>query len=533
MINLEEVAVEANCREEITRQSHSLSSLFRSPSGYSAQVIPITTTPPNESTEIWVGGELIPQDAWLPITESRNGNELEFNRFYCLLHLPLLDGKFRHLPVVENGEVIALLDIAKCLYDAIARMERAAEKGKAIAADVEGVEKHWGTSGSGLSLAFAWQLYTSWLLVHLHESNSGIRYSRYLHLAITAFGPKLGKLLTIFPVMYLSGGTCAQLIIIGGGTMKLFLKNVWDVNSLTATECFFLFICMAIVVAQLPNLNSIAWVSLIGATTAIAYCTLIWGLSIGKGRPSGISYNPPEMDEKMDRFGMSLNALGIIVLAFRGHNVILEIQGTLPSSPKQTSQDQMWRGVTVSYAVTAMCFLSLAVAGFWAYGNNIPSSYGRILSSFSQFNGHKSTSKFVLGLICILVVINCLSTFQIYSMVVFDNLEFKYTSRKNKPCAKWLRIAFRILFGGLVFFIAVAFPFLPSLAPLIGGMTLPLAYAYPCFMWITMKKPEPKSAMWCVNIGLGFLGLSLSVVLVIVSVWNLADKGLRANFFRP
>ncbi|EPS72476.1 hypothetical protein M569_02281, partial [Genlisea aurea] len=58
-------------------------------------------------------------------------------------------GKFRHLPVVENGEVTALLDITKCLYDAIARMERAAEKGKAIAAAVEGVEKHWGTAASG------------------------------------------------------------------------------------------------------------------------------------------------------------------------------------------------------------------------------------------------------------------------------------------------------------------------------------------------------------------------------------------------
>nr|CAN79772.1 hypothetical protein VITISV_019408 [Vitis vinifera] len=63
----------------------------------------------------------------------------------------MVQGKFRHLPVVENGEVIALLDIAKCLYDAIARMERAAEKGKAIAAAVEGVEKNWGTSLSGPS----------------------------------------------------------------------------------------------------------------------------------------------------------------------------------------------------------------------------------------------------------------------------------------------------------------------------------------------------------------------------------------------
>ncbi|KAI3673611.1 hypothetical protein L6452_39735 [Arctium lappa] len=61
----------------------------------------------------------------------------------------MVQGKFRHLPVVENGEVIALLDIAKCLYDAIERMERAAEKGKAIAAAVEGVEKHWGTTYPG------------------------------------------------------------------------------------------------------------------------------------------------------------------------------------------------------------------------------------------------------------------------------------------------------------------------------------------------------------------------------------------------
>ncbi|KAJ0639181.1 putative PB1 domain, CBS domain-containing protein [Helianthus annuus] len=61
----------------------------------------------------------------------------------------MVQGKFRHLPVVENGGVVSILDISKCLYDAIARMDRAAEKGKAIAAAVEGVEKHWGTSASG------------------------------------------------------------------------------------------------------------------------------------------------------------------------------------------------------------------------------------------------------------------------------------------------------------------------------------------------------------------------------------------------
>ncbi|CAH8353152.1 unnamed protein product [Eruca vesicaria subsp. sativa] len=58
----------------------------------------------------------------------------------------MVQGKFRHLPVVENGEVIAMLDITKCLYDAISRMEKAAEQGSALAAAVEGVG---GIGGAG------------------------------------------------------------------------------------------------------------------------------------------------------------------------------------------------------------------------------------------------------------------------------------------------------------------------------------------------------------------------------------------------
>ncbi|XP_027344166.1 CBS domain-containing protein CBSCBSPB3-like isoform X2 [Abrus precatorius] len=64
----------------------------------------------------------------------------------------MVQGKFRHLPVVENGEVIAILDITKCLYDAITRMEKAAEQGSAIAAAVEGVDRHRGSNVSANAL---------------------------------------------------------------------------------------------------------------------------------------------------------------------------------------------------------------------------------------------------------------------------------------------------------------------------------------------------------------------------------------------
>ncbi|KAM1987206.1 hypothetical protein ACFX15_034503 [Malus domestica] len=500
MAAMEEVVVEANW--SIDRVYSFRSASRRSDS---AQVIPITRSPTSEDTNYhvtsaanWGGGELNPQDAWLPITESRNGNT-----FSATFHL-LCSG---------IGIQALLLPVALATLG-------------------------WAWGIICLSLAFTWQLYTIWLLVHLHESDSGTRYSRYIDLAMTAFGQKLGKFLALVPVMYLSAGTCVQLIILGGGTINLFIKTVCndgancDAKSLTNVECFLVFMCMAIVVAQFPNLNSIAWVSLIGATTAIAYCTLIWALSIGKGRPNGTSYNPPEMDDKMDRFGGILNALGIIVLVFRGHNVVLEIQGTLPLSLKHQTHKPMWRGVTVSYLIIAMCLYPLAIAGFWAYGNKVPSSNGGLLIAMSKFHQH-DTSKIVLGLIYVLVVINCISTFQIYSMIIFDKLETSYTSRKNKACARWLRTTFRLFFGGMTFFAAVTLPFLGSLAPLIGGLTLPLAYAYPCLMWIAIKKPKPKSVMWCINVGLGGLGLVLSALLVIAAAWNLASRGLHANFFKP
>ena len=51
---------------------------------------------------------------------------------------------------MEHGEVIAMVDIKKFLYDAISRMEKAAEQGSAIAAAMEGVEREWGNDFPGL-----------------------------------------------------------------------------------------------------------------------------------------------------------------------------------------------------------------------------------------------------------------------------------------------------------------------------------------------------------------------------------------------
>lgn len=146
-------------------------------------------------------------------------------------------------------------------------------------------------------MAFIWQLYTLYLLVQLHESTeTGIRYSRYMQLVCATFGDRTGKLLALFPIMYLSGGTCVALIIIGGSTCKTFFQILCGITTCNAmwttiVEWYLVFTCAAVLLSQLPNLNSIAGVSLIGAVTAVGYCTIIWVVSVDEGRVPSVSYN--------------------------------------------------------------------------------------------------------------------------------------------------------------------------------------------------------------------------------------------------
>ena len=118
-------------------------------------------------------------------------------------------------------------------------------------------------------------------------------------------------------------------------------------------------------------------------------------------------------------------------------------------------------------------------------------------------------------------------------MPVFDNMEMRYITKKKKPCSKGVRTCLGILFGGLTFLAAVALPFFGSLTLLMGGIALPLTFAYPCFMWIAMKKPRPNRVVWSINLVLGCFGIVFSVLIVIAEAWTLSDKGLKSDFFKP
>lgn len=155
-------------------------------------------------------------------------------------------------------------------------------------------------------------------------------------------GERLGVWLALFPTVYLSAGTATALILVGGETMKMFFQIVCgplcSSNPLTTVEWYLVFTSLCIVLSQLPNLNSIAGLSLVGAVTAITYSTMVWVLSVSQAKPPTLSYEPIQMPTATASLFSFLNALGIIAFAFRGHNLALEIQ-VLPLFYAQTSHN--------------------------------------------------------------------------------------------------------------------------------------------------------------------------------------------------
>ncbi|XP_074285905.1 lysine histidine transporter-like 8 [Silene latifolia] len=441
--------------------------------------------------------KLDPQDAWLPITECRNGNAL-----YAAFHT-LCSG---------IGVQALVLPVAFTILG-------------------------WTWGIICLTVAFIWQLYTLYLLVHLHESHeTGLRYSRYISLCIAAFGEKVAKPIAMLPIIYLSAGTGVLLISIAGATCKILFQILCEPETCTArhltlVEWYIVLTCAAVLISQLPNLNSIAGVSLIGAITAIGYITLIWVVSVVRHNVPGVSYAPVRSESGIKNVFTILNAFGIISFAFRGHNLILEIQATMPSCEKHPSRVPMWKGVKYAYVLVAMCLYPISIGGYWAYGNQIPRDWG-MLTVLYKFHG-RDTSKFILALSALFLIINALSSYQIYSMPIFDDMESKYTIRKKQPCPPWLRALLRVVHGCITFFFAVAFPFLASFAGLLGGVALPLTLAYPCFMWAIIKKPKVFGPSWWLNWGLGVLGMILSGLLIAAGIFVMIANGVEFSFFKP
>lgn len=149
-----------------------------------------------------------------------------------------------------------------------------------------------------------------------------------------------------------------------------------------------------------------------------------------------------------------------------------------------------------------------------------------IIAAIAKYH-QESTSKWVAGIIYMMVVIHRLCTFQIYAMIVFDNLEGIYVSRQHKACPRWLRSCIKPFFGGLTYFIIGGVSIFGKSGCLCGWHNVVIGSGLPLFYVDFNQKTNTKSFMWRFNMFLGCFCTRAG------ALWNLVVDGLDANFFRP
>ena len=148
-----------------------------------------------------------------------------------------------------------------------------------------------------------------------------------------------------------------------------------------------------------------------------SYSTIAWAASLNKGVQQDVQYGYKAKSTTGTVFNF-FNALGDVAFAYAGHNVVLEIQATIPSTPEKPSKGPMWRGVVVAYIVVALCYFPVALIGYWMFGNAVEDN---ILISLKK-------PKWLIVTANMFVVIHVIGSYQVMPKLYNICLSFTYFS---------------------------------------------------------------------------------------------------------
>lgn len=362
----------------------------------------------------------------------------------------------------------------------------------------------WGPGVVVLVLSWVITLYTLWQMVEMHEMIPGKRFDRYHELGQQAFGEKLGLWIVVPQQLMVEVGVDIVYMVTGGTSLRQFHRLVCkDCKGFGLSAWIVVFASPHFVLSQLPNFNAIAGVSLAAAIMSLSYSTIAWGASVHRGPDDLTSYDYKFSTTSNGVFQV-FNALGNVAFAYAGHNVVLEIQATIPSTPERPSKIPMWRGVLVAYLIVAFCYFGVALLGYWAFGNAVSDN---VLISLDH-------PVWLIAAANLMVVIHVIGSYQIYAMPVFDMLESVLVKKCHLPPGIILRLVARSLYVAFTCFVGVTLPFFGDLLGFFGGFAFaPTTYFLPCIMWLCIYKPKTFSLSWIAN----WVCIILGVILMLVS----------------
>ncbi|KAI4383763.1 hypothetical protein MLD38_009565 [Melastoma candidum] len=355
-------------------------------------------------------------------------------------------------------------------------------------------------------------------LVLEHHAQLGRRHLRFRDMAHDILGPRWGRYY-VGPIQFLvCYGAVVGCTLLGGECLKTiyFLSN--PQGTMKLYQFISIFGCLMLVLAQIPSFHDLRHINMVSLVLCLAYsvCATAGSIYIGhssKGPEKDYSIKG-STDTKM--FGV-FNAIAIIATTY-GNGIIPEIQATLAPPVK----GKMFKGLCICYSVVAATFFSVAISGYWAFGNQ---SLGLILSNFID-NGRDlvprwfifMTNVFTILQLSAVAVVYLQPTNEVLEQVFADPSSAEFSARNVLP-----RLVARSLSVVAATTLAAMLPFFGDINSLIGAFGfIPLDFVMPVVFFNRTFRPGMRNPIFWLNTMIAVAFSAIGVIAAVAAVRQIA-----------
>ncbi|GMN52773.1 hypothetical protein TIFTF001_021904 [Ficus carica] len=364
-------------------------------------------------------------------------------------------------------------------------------------------------------------------LVLEHHAQLGRRQLRFREMATDILGPGWGRYF-VGPIQFgLCYGAVIACILLGGQSLKYIYVLSSSKEKMQLYQFVAIFGILMLVLVQIPSFHSLRHINLISLVLCLAYsaCTTAGSIYIGhsKNAPEKV-YSVSGTGE--DRIFGSFNAISIIATTY-GNGIIPEIHATIAAPVK----GKMLKGLCVCYAVVVTTFFSVAISGYWAFGNQ---AQGTVLLNF-LVDGKPLLPTWVLLMTNVFTLLQVSAVAVVYLQPTNEVLERKFADPKIEQFSvrnTTPRLVFRSLSVVIATTVAAMFPFFGDINAVIGAFgCIPLDFILPMIFYNVTFKPSKNSLIFWGNTTIASIYSALGVLGAISSIRQIVLDANKYSLF--
>ncbi|KAI4339789.1 hypothetical protein MLD38_024692 [Melastoma candidum] len=303
-----------------------------------------------------------------------------------------------------------------------------------------------------------------------------------------------------------------------------FHKHGHDAPCHTSNYPFMLlFMCIQIVLSQIPNFHKLSWLSIVAAIMSFAYSFIGVGLSIARVASAEGRHARTTLDgvtvgvdvTSSEKLWRVFQALGNIAFAYAYSSVLIEIQDTLKSTTPENKV--MKKATLIGITTTTLFYVLCGCIGYAAFGNDAP---GNFLTGFGFYEPF-----WLINFANVCIAVHLVSAYQVFVQPTFGFVE-QWCAKKWPESGfitreipmfrdynvNLFRLVWRTAYVIVTSVVAMIFPFFNDFLGLIGAISFwPLTVFFPVEMYIARSHMKKFSSKWIAlkALSLGCLAISL------------------------